>query len=57
MIKAAFKLYAFCAIISPWVFLALRALGIYNFRYDAFVFFGLFIISFITMFLTYRNWD
>lgn len=57
MIKIAFKLYAFCAIISPWAFLTLRALGIYNFKYDALVFFGLFITSFVTMFFTYKNWD
>ena len=57
MIKLAFKTYAFIAILSPWMFLILRGIGVYNFKQDVFVFFGLFLISSIAMFLTYRNWE
>lgn len=57
MIKLAFNVYAFCAILSPWVFLILRGAGVYNFKTDILVFVGLFVVSGITLFLTYKPHD
>jgi len=57
MIKLAFKIYSFIAILSPWAFLILKALGVYNFKFDIFIFFSLFVISGITLFLTYKSWE
>ncbi len=56
MVKLAFQVYAFIAILSPWVFLILKLLGIYNFQYDCLIFLVLFIFSGIVMFLTFKRW-
>lgn len=56
MIKFAFKLYSAISILSPWIFLLLRGAGVYDFKYDVGVFFGLFLLSGIVMFLTFKRW-
>jgi len=55
VIKLGFKLYSFIAILSPWIFLALRLSGKYNWiGHNTAVFLFLFLISLITMFLCYK---
>lgn len=58
MIKLGFKIYAFIAILAPWIFLLARLSGVYNYpTRNTLIFLGLFIYSGITMFLTFRTWS
>ena len=53
MIKLAQRLYCFIAILSPFIFLALRLSGHYNFvGKNSFIFLGLFALSTFTLIMT-----
>ena len=51
---AVWKVAGWGWILSPLVFIACRLTGLYNFRCDVAVFGVLSLISFVTMFLTFK---
>lgn len=57
MIRLAFKITSFFWIISPFVFIALKLMGIYDFQYDVLVFVFLMLMHSIALFLNYDNHD
>lgn len=56
MIKIARELYSAVAILSPIAFAVLRITGYYNFKhYNTVIFLVLFMMSLITLGLTYKD--
>ena len=56
MVKWAFQIYGFTAILMPWIFLTGRLLGYYNFpKMNTWIFIGLFIYSGFVIYVIWSN--
>ena len=56
VIEKAFKFMACFWMLSPAIFIFMRWFGIFDYKYDWGIGAGLALISFLTMFLTYKRW-
>ncbi len=56
MIKVAFQIYSVIGILSPWVFLGMRWFGIFDYELDWLIFAGLFFLSLVIMFFSWKTW-